>query len=168
MCSHNADSPTYAMQPTSLHDDDNPTRADTATHPSVPLSAGATSHNDDNPTGATQQHIHLCHSRPVQQATTMTTQRVQHSSTSICAPNAPACTTGHCGLYSAIATTQRSHAPDDTTQPHNAPARCTTPQHAAHPHLHTIMAQPQAIEDAICPAWVLWPRQRNRDDATQP
>ncbi|KAF9230761.1 hypothetical protein BU15DRAFT_68925 [Melanogaster broomeanus] len=92
------------------------------THPSVPLSASATSHNDDNPTGATQQHIHLCHSRPVQQATTMTTQRVQHSSTSICAPNAPACTTGHCGLYSAIVTMQRSHAPDDTTQLCNAPA----------------------------------------------
>ncbi|KAF9234192.1 hypothetical protein BU15DRAFT_65936 [Melanogaster broomeanus] len=35
--------------------------------------------------------------------------------------NAPACTTGHCGLDSAIMTTQRSHTSDDATQPCNAP-----------------------------------------------
>ncbi|KAF9230930.1 hypothetical protein BU15DRAFT_68767 [Melanogaster broomeanus] len=52
--------------------------------------------------------------------------------------NAPACTTGHCGLDSTIVTTQCNHASDDATQPHNAPARA------------------------------LWPRQCNRDDATQP
>ncbi|KAF9235772.1 hypothetical protein BU15DRAFT_64530 [Melanogaster broomeanus] len=35
--------------------------------------------------------------------------------------NAPACTTGHCGLDSAIMTMQRSHTSDDATQLCNAP-----------------------------------------------
>ncbi|KAF9243090.1 hypothetical protein BU15DRAFT_59965 [Melanogaster broomeanus] len=35
--------------------------------------------------------------------------------------NAPACTTGHCGLDSAIMMTQCSHTSDDATQPRNAP-----------------------------------------------
>ncbi|KAF9239239.1 hypothetical protein BU15DRAFT_62009 [Melanogaster broomeanus] len=88
MRSHNDNSPMCAMQQhTRSHDNNNV--HPTSMHPSVLLTMDATSHDDDSLMCAMQQHTRLCHSQPVQQAMTTTTQRVRHSNTPICATHSP-------------------------------------------------------------------------------
>ncbi|KAF9232286.1 hypothetical protein BU15DRAFT_67594 [Melanogaster broomeanus] len=128
------------------HDNDNPTCA------MQQHTAGATGHNNNNPTCATQQQS-MCNTatHPSVPLTTGATGHDDDNPTHATQQHIHLCT--QCpGMYNRVLwPLQHNH--DDATQPHNAPACCTTPQHVAHPHLHTIMAQPQAIEDAICPVW---------------
>ncbi|KAF9232597.1 hypothetical protein BU15DRAFT_67322 [Melanogaster broomeanus] len=68
MRSHNNDSP--------IQDDDSP-ECVTQQHTTHSRCSKVGSHDDDSPMCMTQQHTHPCHSQPVQQATTVTAQRVR-------------------------------------------------------------------------------------------
>ncbi|KAF9232800.1 hypothetical protein BU15DRAFT_80810 [Melanogaster broomeanus] len=94
---------------------------------------------------------------------TLTQPQIQQRKTTMAqqAPkaNAPACTTGHCGLDSAIMTMQHSHTSDDATQLHNAPHGRYGLDSATIVTTQCSQPSDNATQPHNAPARALWPRQ---------